>query len=340
MAQIVLGIGTSHSPMLNASVEEWALFEAREPTLKLLDREGRATTYEALLRQAGGRFDREASPEKFAERHAAAQAALDRLGDEIRAARLDALVVFGDDQKELFVEDQLPALTVYVGSALAHRMRPPRKEWTDWFAAVQSRYYPAQGSVEYPAAGALARELVAALTERFDPAICERLPRGEGMGHAFAFVHQRLFGYCRPSFLPPRPSLERPIPVVPVFLNTYYPPNQPSPARCYELGRAVRAAIERLPGEARIGVLGSGGLSHFAVDAELDARVVRALRERAGDGLARLPSEKLNSGSSEIRNWIALAGACEHLPLAWAEYICGYRTPAGTGTGLCFAACR
>jgi 3-O-methylgallate 3,4-dioxygenase len=340
MARIVLGVGTSHSPMLNASVAEWGMFAAREPTLKLLDREGRATTYEALLRAAGGRFDREASPEKFAERHAAAQAALDRLGEEIRSARLDALIVFGDDQKELFFEDNLPALMVYIGKTLSHRMRAPKKEWVDWFAAVQSRYYPAQGSFDYPADPEIARHLVAALSERFDPAVCERLPRGEGMGHAFAFVHQRLFGHCLPPFLAPGARLEPPIPVVPILLNTYYPPNQPSPYRCYELGRAVRAAIDCLPGEARIGVLGSGGLSHFAVDMQLDAQVVQGLRERSGNTLARLPREKLNSGSSEIRNWVAMAGACEHLPLAWVEYLPGYRTPAGTGTGFCFAACR
>ena len=53
--------------------------------------------------------------------------------------------------------------------------------------------------------------------------------------------------------------------------------------------------------------------------------------------LADLPREQLNSGSSEIRNWICMAGAVEHLTLRGLEYIPAYRTPAGTGTGLCFA---
>jgi 3-O-methylgallate 3,4-dioxygenase len=34
---------------------------------------------------------------------------------------------------------------------------------------------------------------------------------------------------------------------------------------------------------------------------------------------------------------VALAGAAEHLDLNWFEYVPGYRTPAGTGTGLSFA---
>ena len=47
-------------------------------------------------------------------------------------------------------------------------------------------------------------------------------------GHAWSFVHQRLMG-------------DRVVPIVPVLLNTYYPPNQPTPRRCYQLGRAIRA---------------------------------------------------------------------------------------------------
>jgi hypothetical protein len=32
-----------------------------------------------------------------------------------------------------------------------------------------------------------------------------------------------------------------------------------------------------------------------------------------------------------------VAGALEHLDMNWFEYVPGYRTPAGTGTGLSFA---
>jgi len=44
--------------------------------------------------------------------------------------------------------------------------------------------------------------------------------------------------------------------------------------------------------------------------------------------------------SSEIRNWIRVAGAVEPLNLAWIGYVPGYRTPALTGTGLGFASFR
>ena len=64
------------------------------------------------------------------------------------------------------------------------------------------------------------------------------------------------------------------ITAVPVMLNTYYPPNQPTPRRCYNLGRALRSAIESWPQDIRVGILASGGLSHFVVDEELDQQAL------------------------------------------------------------------
>jgi 3-O-methylgallate 3,4-dioxygenase len=329
MGQIVLGIGTSHSPMLNATAEEWARFAPREPTLHMYDRAGAPATYAALLEQAGGRYDGECTPVKFAERLGAAHAALDRLREEIRRARLDALVIVGDDQKELFLDDNVPCLLVYRGRTLPHCMRPAKPEWVDWFAAIQSRYYIEAGRVDCPVDDRLARHLIEHLVaHNFDVAASDRLPRGEGEGHAFAFVHRRLLG----------PDTQ--LPVVPVFLNTYYPPNQPTPGRCYAIGQAIRSAVESYASGVRVGVLASGGLSHFAIDEPFDRAIVQAFREKNGATLMALPPKKLVSGSSEIRNWIAAAGALEHLPLVWVDYIPAYRSPAGTGTGLCFAAWR
>jgi 3-O-methylgallate 3,4-dioxygenase len=183
--------------------------------------------------------------------------------------------------------------------------------------------------VEYPVDAGLARYLATHLVASgFDAATSDRLPRGEGEGHAFAFVHRRLL----------RDAAK--LAVVPVFLNTYYPPNQPTPARCQAIGRQIRAAVESWPGSARIGVLASGGLSHFAIDEPFDRAIIDAFRSQDANALSALPGKKLNSGNSEIRNWIAAAGALEHLPLAWSAYVPAYRSPAGTGTGLCFAVWR
>ena len=172
----------------------------------------------------------------------------------------------------------------------------------------------------------LAEHLIRALIEAdFDIAASKCLREGEGEGHAMAYVHRHVLDPARP------------LPVVPVFLNTYYEPNRPSPRRCYRLGQAIRSAVESFPGAGRVGVLASGGLSHFLVDEDLDRAILKALADKDAAFLQNLPWNKLHSGSSEILNWVALAGAVEALDMTWFEYVPGYRTPAGTGTGLSFA---
>jgi hypothetical protein len=68
----------------------------------------------------------------------------------------------------------------------------------------------------------------------------------------------------------------------------------------------------------------------------LSSSVIACADKDAGF-LQNLPRNKLHAGSSEILNSVGGAGACEHLDLNWFEYVPGYRTPAGTGTGLSFA---
>ena len=84
-------------------------------------------------------------------------------------------------------------------------------------------------------------------------------------------------------------------------------------------------------------MVASGGLSHFVIDQKLDASVLRGIEENDTELLTSLPTVKLNSGTSEIRNWIAMYGATEHLSHQWTGYVPAYRTAAGTGTGCGFA---
>ena len=70
------------------------------------------------------------------------------------------------------------------------------------------------------------------------------------------------------------------------------------------------------------------------------ARSSRRCADKDAAFLRTLPRNKLHAGSSEILNWVAVAGAAEALDLDWFEYVPGYRTPAGTGTGMSFATWR
>ncbi len=161
------------------------------------------------------------------------------------------------------------------------------------------------------------------MDQHFDVSHSKVLRPGQGMGHAFGYVYQRIMR-------------QKPIPTVPVMVNTYYPPNQVTPERCYQLGQALRRAVESWDEDARVGVVASGGLSHFVIDEDLDNQVIKALENRDVKALTGLPKEKLNSGNSEIRNWIATAGATEHLDMKMIDYVPCYRSPAGTGCAMGF----
>ena len=83
--------------------------------------------------------------------------------------------------------------------------------------------------------------------------------------------------------------------------------------------------------------MASGGLSHQILDPDLDATLLDALMEKKPDNLCSLPREKLQLGTSEILNWVVAGGALEALDMTLVDYIPGYRSMAGTGTGLAFA---
>jgi hypothetical protein len=324
MAEIVLGIGSSHTPMLNARLEDWPRFIELDRLRAHLDRHGNPVNYAQLLELAGAHVAAELAPEVLAVKHRDALAHVERLGAVLRGAELDTLVVVGDDQKELYHTDNLPSVLVYHGASIRNVPLKDRPGPT-WARDASARYYEPETPKDYSVDAELATHLVSHLVAaEFDVAVADGLVEGKGEGHAFAFVHRRLLGGAD-------------LPVVPIFLNTYFPPNQPTPRRCHRLGRAIRDAVRSFPNGKRVGVIASGGLSHFTVDEELDDRVMRALREKDAEALCTLPRALLNSGNSEIRNWICMAAATDHLELRAMDYIPAYRTPAGTGTGLCFA---
>ena len=325
MASLVAAFGASHSPALNSPAEDMAGHARRDMQYQShLDREGNRVSFEELA--AHNDFSKEIEVQVVRQRIAACAAHIERLAASIAAARLDALIVVGDDQKEQYLEDNLPAFLVYCGRTIVNGVGDLPAGAPEYWKRARSQYYEPDVPREYPAAPELGRHVVEFLTENeFDVSYAAHLAKPRGEGHAFGFVHRRLLG-------------ANPIPVLPFVVNTYYPPNQPRPRRCYRLGRAVKGAIERFPSEDRIGVLASGGLSHFTIDEDLDRGVLNAIRAGDGEALAAIPPAKLNSGNSEIRNWIVVAGAAAGLKTAWQAYEPLYRTPAGTGCGMAFMA--
>jgi len=327
MARLAAAFGSSHSVMLTCELEDW-LTRFRESDLRMpfFDAEGNKCSYGDVLARARPNAADLVTPDVITGRFKATQAAMDELKRRIAAAKLDVLIVLGDDQYELFHDQHMPAIGIYYGDTIANAARQPVPA-EEWYKRAQMRRREPEQPVDYPAHRALALHLIQGLVDReFDVSAISALPSGQYEGHAYSFIHYR---YLR--------GAERVVPIIPVFLNTYNPPNTPTPRRCVRLGSAMRELIAAYPEDIRIGLIASGGLSHFIVEEDLDRAVIDAIRRNDLEFLGRLDPRRLKAGSSEIRNWIAVAAAAIDLRLDWIEYVPVYRTPALTGIGLGFA---
>jgi hypothetical protein len=240
------------------------------------------------------------------------QEAIDHLRRKLATWAPDVLVMVADDQHENIQDDANPPFTIYVGE--------------DFEASVSLTYFKEPKSANrtaYKTDQVLAQGLLEQLMEAgFDPAYSKLLRYEGGLGHAFARVLK---------FLTPDAGL----PVVPIMVNTYYPP-APSARRCVAFGEALAAAIRQLPGDRRVAVVGSGGLSHTIIDEALDHGVIDAIKANDLDFLGALPAAQLTAGSSEIRNWIVTAAAANRSATV-VDYVPCYRIPTGVGCGMGFA---
>ncbi len=327
MARITLGIGASHTPLLTLTSEHWRhRAEADYANKQLNMSDGRLLDYAQVLEEIGPRYTAEIAADVLKSKEVACNEALEKLADALEQAAPDIAIIVGDDQRELFSEANQPAIAVFHGDEIVTCDRFGDEEHAEWLR-VMGRGYLMDDTHTLVGEAAFGRQLVKGLIdEDFDIASLTRVdnPGKAGFGHAWGFIIKRLFR-------------GRSIPVVPLLMNTYYPPNVPSAARSYDLGLAVRRVVESIEGNQKVAVIASGGLSHFVIDEALDRRLLQALAEKDVPFLRSFPRGALNSGSSEILNWLVLAGALNDVPLSWCDYQPLFRTPAGTGTGAGFA---
>jgi hypothetical protein len=326
MAEIVIGIASSHTPQLSSGVDMWPDHARRDQRYALLGKDAAFHTYDEVLAGADPAMAAQLEPAVWEAKYQRVQEAVDGLVAALKAADADVALVIGDDQRELFLDEGIPAFACFTGAELVDiPLTPEEREKVP--PGIQAADWARHGRevTSHP----VAQELSAHIAERlalddFDLTVFTRQPAGRSLGHAFTFPRYRL-------------GLPAGTPIVPVFVNTYYPPNVPSAARCYALGRALRRAVESWPSPARVAVIASGGLTHFVIDEELDRGVLGAIADGDAAALGAVPRATLRSGNSEILNWITAAGTLEGLKATVVDYVPGYRTPAGTGTGMGFA---
>jgi 3-O-methylgallate 3,4-dioxygenase len=327
MAEIVIGVACSHTPQLSSGVDMWADHAERDRrNPRLLGTDAEFHSYAELLETADPDLARELTPQVWAAKYERAQSALAELADRLAAARPDVAVVFGDDQQELFRDDGIPAFACFLGDALVD-LPPTEERLARMPEGIRAASWAAHADQpqQHRSCAELSGRVLELLTERdFDVMRFNVQPEGRPLGHAFTFPRYRL-------------GLSPDTPIAPIFINTYYPPNVPSASRCFALGRVVREAVASWGRDARVAIIASGGLSHFVVDEGLDRRVLAGIERDDADALGSLTRRQLRSGTSEVLNWIAAAGALGGLKATVLDYVPGYRSPAGTGAGMAFA---
>lgn len=300
---IVLGLASSHAPSMFCEADQWPVVhrglvqEVPQPPEIALETQAVIEDYVRRIRKG-----------------------FDTLREEIQRHRLDAIIIVGDDQEEVFSSACNPTLAVFVGKKMTGSTS------ISWIG--QKR---ADNHIALTGHPALAMATAEGLLARgFDPALMDEIkaaarPEG-GLGHAFTRV-ARAVGLH-----------ESGLPAIPLFVNSYHPP-LPSAARCYALGKALAETFADRP--ERIGLYGSGGLSHCPrgpragwVDEPLDRWVLEQIEHGRGAQLQNLftfDSDTLRSGTGEIRSWIVAAGAFDGTKGVVVDYLPARHAVTGLG---------
>ena len=197
----------SHAPQLMLNPDYWHL---------LNNRQGENLPTKPAL-------EKETQEAKWAKWNGC-MAAIGKLREKVAALRPDVVIVVGDDQHENLIDDNMPPFTIFIGKEAE--------------ASLSLRYLnqsKSENRTKYDIDVSLAEALLNGLMEEgFDPSYSRQTRYAGGLGHAFARVLK---------FVSPEASYK----VVPVMINTYYPP-APSAQRCVKFGQALARVLRQIPG--------------------------------------------------------------------------------------------
>ena len=238
------------------------------------------------------------------------------LATEIAAAELDALIVVANDHLANSKVLEYPDFLV----GMAERHRGPY-EWFQPWLACREYDLPGRPDVAEALVGGMARRGIKFFGRR------ENLKFDDNLSiptvKCDLDVHQ--------------------VPVVPILQNCTVPPI-PDQRRCYEVGQAMGQLIrDDLPDDLRIGLFGSGGLSHepggkryFFIDQEFDHWFLDLLVE--GDHqqlLDQVTPERMEQsgegGTAELFAWFVVMGAIGERPCSELGYTAYDNFKCGVG---------
>ena len=212
-------------------------------------------------------------------------------------ARPDVAVVFYNDHGLNFFLDKMPTFAIGAAPTYGHADEGWGLPDCPSFAGNEDLSWH------------LVESLIA---QSFDLVTCQEML----VDHAFTLPMTLLW-----------PDQRWPVTVVPVCLNTVLFP-LPSARRCWQLGEAVGRAIEQWDADARVLVLGTGGLSH-QLEGQRAGHINKAFDLRFLDSLVGNPTwatglsinalvREVGTQGIELLNWLAAratlgAGAVQEL---------------------------
>lgn len=337
MADIVLGLWSTHGPILNTTPEEWMLRVINDKRIPHWFR-GKQYSFEELVElRASENFAEQITLEERTRRHAQCQVGVAKLAEIWKEVKPDVAVIMGNDQRELVLSSLQPMFTIYHGETFWQKPLPAKQSEKLPIGIKESEwaYRPEEDQI-WPGLPDLAERVIASGQDNgFDFAASSEWPdmgpdhHHIGTPHAFSWIIRRVME-------------DNPVPILPVITNTFFPPNQPTAKRCFDMGKLVGDCIRAWDKDVKVAVIGSGGMSHFTIDETFDNKFMQALASRDESFLTGIPQNILMQGTSEMRNWIAAAGALFDTSLNGEaiDYIPCYRSVAGTGTAQGFACWR
>lgn len=319
MAEIVFGMAVPHSGMLGRPPEGWPEDGLRDRKKDELWYRNRTWTFPQLVEERRAeKFESLLTIEERTARAKRCSQALVKMRQAYEAAQPDAAIILGKDQKEVFV-DMSPSLAVYTGKEIYNG--PPQR----------SVYAPAE-RVTHPGNPSLAVHIIRSLQRAgFDITDLISWPphtwleNEKIVPHAYGFVFHQIMS-------------DRSPPSVPILINTFYPPTQPSMTRCIQFGKALSDAIKSWNSGKRVAIIASGGLSHFVCDETLDRTFIQYLGAGDLQGLEKIDDRSYQSGTSEVKLYVPVLVAMKEMgaPMTLVDYVPCYRTEAGTGEGMGF----
>ncbi len=218
-------------------------------------------------------------------------ASFGRVHEWLGEVKPDVVIVFYNDHGLNFFLDNMPTFAIGV----AHDYRNADEGW----GPPEPRTF--RGDAEL--AWHIVRSLVA---DEFDVATCQEMM----FDHAGITALDLLF----PSDGAGHGDV--PVATIPIMINGVLPP-LPTPARCYKLGQAIGRAIRSFPGNRKVLLVGSGGLSHeLGISGKINQdfdRLTLDKIEHDPEALTRFTNDEIvdlaGAQGLELMTWLAMRGA-------------------------------